>query len=149
MTVSAQHAVQHVQMEASGQHSKLKINSHPADPLQSDKQELHTVTWPARPSPPHKHTDQQRRRRRRMRKGPMQKKRPQRGSRAKAINSHGVRRAHGLTDTHQHDHSSWLSKQQQWLTYWQLTCRYNNNNNITTILYRAFQSCISKRFTKI
>lgn len=28
---------------------QLKINSRPADPQQSDKQELHTVTWPAQP----------------------------------------------------------------------------------------------------
>lgn len=85
--VSAQHAVRRVQMEASGQHSMLKINSRPANPQQSDnKSSIRSLDQP-RPTDEEEEEEEA-----------AQKKRPQRDSRDKAINSHGVRRAHGLTN---------------------------------------------------
>jgi len=50
----SQHAVHSVQTKSSGQHSMLKINRRPGDLQQSDKQELHTVTWPDPAQPFHR-----------------------------------------------------------------------------------------------
>lgn len=98
MTVTAQHAVHSVQMKGSGQHSMLKINRRPGDLQQSDKQELHTVTWPAPALPFHRkrvteghNIRTKEEEEEEEEKGAAQKKKPQHGRRDKAINGYGVR----------------------------------------------------------